>query len=201
MPMQIRTLSPIFAMALSLAGADGIVGQSAIEAFAFLRGSWEGELVYLDYGDDSTLVRLPMSLVCSAGADGASLDLTFAFVEPDGRVERSAETLRATGDGVRLGDLWRVAEEAREVSPGVFRVVLEREGEDNGLAARIVDSIVLDGDDLTITSVVTYRESGDSLRRHQYRLHRSERGPLAGVLLAPRHRQDRAPRILQEEQG
>ena len=173
MPIQSRpTALVLLAGCLFLSGA-GLSAQQGVEAYSFLVGSWEGELDYLDYGDSETHVRLPTRLTCEASPDGSSLELRFSYQEPSGRVETSTERLIPSPDGLYLGDLWQVKAPVEEVSPGVFRVVLQREGEDNGLAALIVNSLALEGEELTITSTVTYEATGESLQRHQYRLRRS----------------------------
>jgi hypothetical protein len=151
-------------------------GQEGVEAYSFLVGSWEGELEYLDYGDNRTLVQLPTSMSCERGADGTSLELTFSYVEPSGRVEQSIDRLIPTSEGVQFGVPWRIKQPVQQVSERLVRVVLERDGEDNGQPATIENSIVLDGDELTITSVVTYSASGEMLQRNQYRFRRSDDG-------------------------
>ena len=146
--------------------------QAGIDEYSFLIGSWQGELEYLDYGDNRTLVQLPTTLRCEPDADGTSLELTFSYVEPSGRVEQSTDRLKPTAEGVLFGDRWRVKEPVEQTADGLFRVVFERDGEDSGRPATIENSIVLDGDELTITSVVTYSASGEMLQRNQHRLRR-----------------------------
>ncbi|NNF15025.1 MAG: hypothetical protein HKN72_17500 [Gemmatimonadetes bacterium] len=163
--------------ACSSGGPQSTGDPADLEAYSFMVGSWEGELEYLDYGDNRTLVALPTSLSCELGADGTSLDLRFSYVEPNGRVETSTERLTVTPEGLYMGDLWQIRDSADQVLAGVFRVVLERVGEDNGQMATLVNSIIREGDELTITSTVTYISSGESLQRNQYRLRRSDRAP------------------------
>jgi hypothetical protein len=178
---RVKTGAGVIALVAVVGGSSGCVedpaGQEGIDAYSFLVGSWEGELEYLDYGDNRSLVQLPTSMRCEPGADGTSLELTFSYVEPSGRVERSTDRLIPTSEGVYFGDLWRIKEPVQRMSDGVVRVVLERDGEDNGQPATIENSIVLDGDELTITSAVIYSASGEMLQRNQYRLRRSDDGP------------------------
>jgi len=155
-----------------LGGIRPAAGQDRLEAYAFLVGAWEGELEYLDYGDDRTRVRLPTSLMCNRSGDGTSLELRFSYEEPDGRVETSTERLAESPEGLYLGELWRIEEAAHRVSAGTYRLVLERQGEDSGRAASIRNTVLVQGDDLTITTLVTYSGSTEALQRHQYRLRR-----------------------------
>lgn len=158
--------------ACCLTGATDLAGQQSVEQYSSLVGAWEGQLEYLDYGDNRTRVRLPTSLVCRMVQDGTALEFRFSYVEPSGRVETSTELLTVSDAGLSFGDVWRVKEETPRGSAGVFRLILEREGEDNGQAAVIVNEIVLEGDSLTMTSTVTYEASGESLQRNQYQFRR-----------------------------
>ena len=155
-----------------LGGPRPALGQDDAHAYSFLLGSWEGELEYLDYGDDSTRVRLSTSLQGLPSSDGRAIVLRFSYEEPDGRIVTSSERLEETADGVELGDLWQVEERSLNETIGVYRLVLRRSGEDNGRPASIVNTVLLDGAELTITTMITYLGSTDSLQRHQYRFRR-----------------------------
>ncbi|MGI9628955.1 MAG: hypothetical protein ACR2QM_19140 [Longimicrobiales bacterium] len=163
------TLS-LLSVQVSLVGFQPLSGQEGIQAYDFLLGSWEGELEYLDYGDNRTRVQLPTALECAAAEDGMALELEFSYEEPDGSIVASIERLVETSEGLYFGDLWSIEEPAREVSPGVFRLVLARQGQDNGRDALIQNVISVEQDELTITTMVQYEGSTDRLQRNQYRL-------------------------------
>lgn len=160
-------------LVVALGGPISVAGQEGLEAYAFLIGSWEGQLEYLDYGDDRTRIQLPTTLSCEPSANGESLDLRFAYEEPDGGLVTSIETLALADSGLYLGALWRIEEQAHRTPEGGYRFVLARQGEDNGQPASIRNTIRLSGDDLTITTSVTYAGSSESLQRHEYRLRRA----------------------------
>lgn len=172
----VRSGARVIALAALVGCSSGCVteadDQEGIDEYSFLIGSWQGELEYLDYGDNRTLVRLPTTLRCEPDANGTSLELTFSYVEPSGRVERSTDRLTPTAEGVHFGDPWRVKEPVQQTADRLLRVVFERDGEDSGRPATIENSIVLDGEELTITTVVTYTASGEMLQRNQYRFRR-----------------------------
>ena len=159
--------------ACCLTGPTGLAGQQSVEAYSSLVGAWEGQLECLDYGDNRTRVRLPTSLHCRIIRDGTALEFQFSYVEPSGRVETSTDLLTVSHAGLSFGDLWQVKEQTLQGPAGVFRLILEREGVDNGQAAVIVNAIVLENDSLTMTSTVTYEASGESLQRNRYQFRRT----------------------------
>ena len=148
--------------------AESPAGDSSLE---FLVGSWEGELEYLDYGDDRTLVRLPTSLV--ARAVGDTVHLEFSFTEPDGSVVTSRERIYESSEGIHLDVLWQVERRVHDVQAGRHRLVLVRDGEDGGRPATVTDVVALEGGELTITRRVRYAEAAEPLQRHQFRLTRT----------------------------
>lgn len=154
-------------------GAAGVAGQEAVEDYLFLVGSWQGQLEYLDYGDDRTRVTLPTALEAAPAEDGSAILLKFSFEEPGGGMVTSEERLAPTSGGVFMGAVWRVEEWSMEAEDEVYRVVLTREGEDNGRSASIRNSVVVERGELTMTTWVTYEDSPEPLQRNQYRLLRS----------------------------
>ena len=143
--------------------------------FDFLLGSWEGSLEYLDYGDDETLVTLPVGLACRRSDDGSALILDFSFAEPDGRTVISSERLFETEEGVNLGGLWQISERSQDPAAGIYRLEMVQDGEDNGREASVRTLVVAEGDQLTITKFVRYAGSTEELQRNQYRLKRTDR--------------------------
>ena len=148
--------------------------QTAMEPYELLVGSWVGELEYLNYGDDLTLVTLPTRLVVEPTGNGKRLDLEFIYQEPDGSEVSGTDQLYETPDGLYFGDRWTVEEQEVEEPGRRLRLVLSREGEDDNRAAFIRTVVLLEGDELTITKQVRYADTGEELQRNQYRFRRSE---------------------------
>lgn len=147
------------------------LAQSSLEDFDFLLGDWEGELEYLDYQDDETLVRLPTTMRCEPSETGMSLMLAYTYGEPDGRRVDGREALRpADQEGELYFDgRWRVVEASFDPEADRYQVVLGREGMDNERPAVIRKTILLTGGELTITKEVLYDGESEYLQRNQHR--------------------------------
>ena len=151
----------------------GLVGQETGSRFDFLLGDWEGELQYLDYGDNETRVTLPTWLIVQRAETGVGLELNFLFEEPDGSTVKGGDRLYETGDGVYFGDLWTVETLESPAPDGSHRVTLSREGLDDERPATLWTTIERSGDWLTLTRTVRYEDDGDPFQRNQFRFKRS----------------------------
>lgn len=155
------------------------LAQDSLEDFDFLLGDWEGELEYLDYKDDETLVRLPTTMRCEPSQTGRSLVLAYTYGEPDGRVVEGREALRPAD---REGELyfdgrWRVVEASFDPEGDRYQIVLSRDGMDSERPAVIRKTILLIGGELTITKAVLYGGESEYLQRNQHRLVRLSSEP------------------------
>ena len=158
------------------AAAEQEAQKRSLKDFAFLIGEWEGELDYLDYGDDSTRVRLPTRLSCLPDSTGQALVLEFTYREPDGRTMTGAEELRLLDEPgwVSLGDPWQIDRVFAPVFTGerilaLNDAMIERTGASPfaGWIDRIQDREPPDGR-LVRVDVTGYVEQGrDALRAHR----------------------------------
>jgi hypothetical protein len=141
------------------------VAATATPDFGFLAGSWSGTLTYLDYKDDTTRQELKVTMTCTVGGDATRY--RFLYVEPNGkRVEGDETVITVETDGthVTIGkERWTVA--GRPLSG---RVVLERDGNDNGKAVRLSRSYVRNHNELRIVTTATPAGGGQSLVRNTY---------------------------------
>ena len=157
-------------------GASEGIGQESVGRYGFLLGEWEGELEYLDYGDNETRVTLPTWLVVQRADTGAGLELSFLFEEPDGSTVEGGDRFYETEDGLFYGDLWTVDSLEPAAQDGSHRVILSREGLDDERPATLWTTIERSGDRLTLTRTVRYRGSGEVFQRNQFRFERSGSG-------------------------
>jgi hypothetical protein len=134
--------------------------------------SWEGELTYLDYGDNATLVTLPAWLLVQRSDDGASLELSFLFEEPDGSTVEGGERFFETPDGLFFGDLWQVESREVQASDGSHRLVLRREGLDDERPATLLTTVEQAGDRLTVTRTVRYGPDSERFQRNRFEFRR-----------------------------
>ena len=112
-------------------GASEGIGQESTSRYDFLLGEWDGELEYLDYGDNETRVTLPTWLVVRRADTDAGLELEFLFEEPDGSAVEGGERSYETEDGLHFGDLWAVDALESPARDGSHRVILSRAGLDD----------------------------------------------------------------------
>jgi hypothetical protein len=138
--------------------------------FSFLVGEWDGELEYLDYQDNETLVRLPTTLRAELGDELDSYRMMYAYEEPGGGVVTSDDELVQADGGVFMGDRWTVEEYTADPAAGSHRVVLLQEGEDDGRPAWIRLTLSATEDELTMTKAVIYDGATESVQRNEYRL-------------------------------
>lgn len=156
------------------ASAPNLAAQDDLAAYEPLVGSWQGELEYLNYGDNQPLVTLPTWLIVQRAENGKRLDFEFFYEEPDGREVGSRDQLYVTRTGLYFGDHWTVEE--RDGDPaGSLRLVLRRDGMDDDREASIHSVLEIRGDSLKITKNVEYADNGESVQRNQYRMIRSTR--------------------------
>lgn len=139
---------------------------------ALLVGRWAGELEYLDYSDNETLVTLPTRLEAAVAEDGRGLDLSYFFEEPNGRIVEGSDRFFETEEGVYFGDTWVVLERESDPSREALRLVLARDGMDDDRPARIITTLERSGSRLTITKNVEYAGSGSRIQRNQFRFQR-----------------------------
>lgn len=174
------TRHKVFALCLVLlplvgsAGGD-LYGQDSGTRYDFLIGSWEGDLEYLDYGDDETRVTLPTWLVVGRASEGAGLEFSFQFEEPDGSTVEGGDRFYETAEGVYFGDPWQVESRQTPGSDGSYRLVLFRQGSDNERPASLWTTIEQAGEALMITKTVRYAGGDETFQRNQFRFQRMEK--------------------------
>ncbi|MEL6445173.1 MAG: hypothetical protein AAF089_04035 [Bacteroidota bacterium] len=141
--------------------------------FEALVGDWTGTLTYTDYSDDTRRATLTISANGRAlRRGGVRLDLR--YVEPDGSSGgMGTTTLRERRGRIEYdGTPWTQLE--REVRVDGFRIVLEREGDDNRRPATIRHTITLDGEELSDRKEVRYDGTDTFFERNLYRLTRAD---------------------------
>jgi hypothetical protein len=166
-----RILSGMAILLLHAAGpgADRALAQEAKGIQDSLVGHWTGELEYLDYSDDETLVTLSTRLEVAVAEDGRGLDLRYFFEEPDGSIVEGTDRFYETEDGIYFGDEWKVRERAIHKDTQTLRLVLTREGSDNDRPAEIVTTVERLGSRLTITKRVQVSGEDSPFQRNQFR--------------------------------
>ena len=150
------------------------VSSTSIEAFAFLAGTWRGELEYLNYGDDKTLVKLPTRAIYSKDKDGIAYQ--FIYTEPNGDEVEGSGSIKILGENqVAFNDAsHRLVERSKNEADGVIQIKLSRQGEDNNRDAQIDHLIYYNNDSLSITRYILLDGAEKPFVRHTYRFNRAE---------------------------
>ncbi|MEM1055807.1 MAG: S41 family peptidase [Bacteroidota bacterium] len=135
-----------------------------------LAGDWAGTLTYTDYQDDTSRVTLTTSAEAEAVRGG--IQITVSFVEPDGSSGgMGATTILDGGASITYnGESWQ--EISRTVTDEGFRLVIQREGDDNDRPATIRHTITLDGDVMTDRKQVRYNGTDAFFERNEFRFTR-----------------------------
>ncbi len=153
----------------------GLLAQSLDDRVGFVLGEWTGHLDYLDYGDDSTVVRLRTTMRSRVDRDGSAIWLQYRYTEPDGSTVTSQSSIRSgeSADIIRFDGEWKIV--AREIDRGDrgARLVLERSGEDNNRPAHFRLTLRGDGDRLEFRKEVRYEGTDRFFVRNAYRFVRT----------------------------
>jgi len=131
-----------------------------IQQFEFIEGKWTGELQYLDYGDNKTLVNLATDLECQRA--GRKMKYSYIYTEPNGKriKEKGKIKVKRNGQVSFGGDLYEVSKNKKD------DIMMSKEGKDNGGAALISRQLILKDGALLITKVVT--KNNDAFLRNKY---------------------------------
>ena len=144
----------------------------SIEELGFLAGKWQGELEYLNYGDDKTLVKLPTRVSYSEPQDSISYQLI--FTEPNGDEIEGSGSIKIEDERVIYnGASHKVVDRTQNEAEGT-QIKLSRQGKDNNRDAQIDHVIHYKDDSLSITRYILLEGAEAPFVRHTYRFNRAE---------------------------
>ena len=133
-----------------------------------LAGSWSGELEYVDYSDDGSKGRVDATFLAHPCANDMALETEIRMTEP-GVDQRTTSIIAIDRDDVlSISDIGRmgVDHEAWTISsfepkaPSEWTLVIERDGADNNVPARLRRTLTLDSARFSIRQ--DYRSLGDA---------------------------------------
>ncbi|MEP5105705.1 MAG: hypothetical protein ABJQ84_13830 [Ekhidna sp.] len=134
---------------------------------SMINGSWEGQLTYVDYGDDQTQYSLDTKLfVTWKNSKGK---LKFEFKEPNGKLVYSTENMKLLNESeFEFDSKWQIAD--FEKSSSGWTLLLEMESTDNNRPSTLRQEIKLENSKLSITKMVMYDGTKSFFMRNQYEL-------------------------------
>lgn len=128
-------------------------------------GSWTGTLTYLNYGDDETLVTLPVELEATFSKSG--LDFVYLFTEPGGSIERRTGGIKLSGKKVYYSGKWElVGAEITDLNHWSLELI--KTGKDNNRKSDFKQTMEVSPEKITVTKMVKYQDEGDFFMRNQY---------------------------------
>ena len=129
------------------------------------QGNWKGTLTYLNYGDDETLVTLPVDLEATFSNSG--LSFVYLFTEPGGSIEKRKGGIKLSGDKIHYSGKWEVkASELKDLNH--WTLELTRSGKDNNRKADFWQTMAVSPEKITVTKMVKYQDEGDFFMRNRY---------------------------------
>lgn len=140
------------------------------EDLRMINGTWEGQLTYVDYGDDQTQYSLDTKLY--ATWQNGKGKLKFEFTEPNGKLVYSTEKIKLLNESeFQFDSKWQIVD-FKKSSAG-WALLLEMEGVDNNKSSTLRQEIKLENSKLMISKTVMYSGTESFFMRNQYRLKRT----------------------------
>lgn len=129
------------------------------------QGDWQGNLTYLNYGDDKTLVKLPVKLVATYGKKGLSFE--YFYTEPGGAIEKRTGKFELRGEKVYYNGRWELVSTEVEDKEN-WSMELKSTGKDNNRKADFQKSIIVTASKITVTKKVRYEGTDTFFMRNQH---------------------------------
>ena len=160
-----KTMKSIFAAILLSLGILIQPNEVTKEHLQVFEGEWTGSLTYLNYGDDKTLVTLPLRTEASMDAKGVRFN--YYFTEPSGSIEERKDRLYFRDGKLMFSGKWEiVSSEAKDLQN--WTMELKKSGKDNNKDSDFKESIIVTPDKITVTKMVKYRDGDAYFMRNQY---------------------------------
>ena len=132
-------------------------------------GEWKGTLTYLNYGDDKTLVTLPVRVEASFSEKG--VEFKSFYTEPGGGIEKRSDRFRIKKNNIYYNGYWDIVSfETKSLEE--WTLSLKSEGKDNNRKASFKKVVEVSPNKITIQKMVKYEGTEEYFIRNSYRLER-----------------------------
>lgn len=135
------------------------------EHLSVYEGEWEGTLTYLNYGDDKTLVDLPVRMVATRKND--RMNFEYFYNEGDGRTEKRTGSFKVKGDKIYYNGKWDVVNTQIE-NVSNWYLELKSDGKDNNRNASFKKIVVVAPKKIEVTKWVKYEGESDFFMRNRH---------------------------------
>lgn len=148
--------------------------EKMLSRLASLNGNWKGSLLYLDYGDNKSLVTLPTTCEAVFNKTGSDkyLFVKFIFDEGKGRTVTGEDAWTIIDEKTFFYDStdYNIADYITAKESTVFS--FEKQGEDNNKPCTIQQMLVINPDTYSIVKRVKYSDASEYFVRHQFSFER-----------------------------
>ncbi len=128
-------------------------------------GEWQGILTYLNYGDDQTLVDLPVRMVATQKKD--RLNFEYYYNEGDGRTEKRTGSFKVSKGKIYYNGKWDVSKSEIEDLQN-WSLELVSEGKDNNKPASFKKTVEVSPTYIEVTKWVKYEGESDYFMRNKH---------------------------------
>jgi hypothetical protein len=133
-----------------------------------LPGQWTGNLIYTDYKDDSTLVKLKLNLSITA-TTGENFSLKSEYTEPNGEIVKDSSSLFINDSASEVtydGEIYSILKVRRTGSQLI--IVTTMDGKDNNQDAEIRHTFTISARQFIILKEVRYLDKAEKFfTRHK----------------------------------
>lgn len=135
-----------------------------------LSGNWDGELEYLDYQNDKSKTRLKLSSLNTV-KDG-KVSQAIVYIEPNGKTVKGGGSFRLSPDGREIVEekmKWTVTRNSFDKKAKTRTIVYETKGQDNDRNADLRETMIIKGNEFSVTKEVRYENTADYFVRNTHR--------------------------------
>ena len=161
------TVLIIFLMSLhSIYGQKA--GKLTLDDLAFLAGEWSGHMQFLEYKDDSTVIKLSSELDFEKKKE--KYEYVFSYTQPNGnKIYNIKNILEVKKNKLIINnEEWKIKALTQENETISFHASLQSKGEDGDKPAMIIYNLMLENELLTMRKMVRYDGEKEFFVRSSY---------------------------------
>ena len=150
-------------------------GKLSLDDLTFLVGDWRGHMEFLDYKDDSTVVKLSSELDFERKND--KYEYVFSYTQQNGnKVYDIKNTLEVKKNKLVINnEEWKIKALTSENETISFHASLQMKGKDGDKPALIIYNLMLENKLLTMRKMVRYDGEKEFFVRNSYMVRKNVR--------------------------
>lgn len=150
-------------------------GSLTIDDLSFLVGDWSGHMEFLEYKDDSTIIKLSSELDFERKKD--KYVYVFSYTQPNGnKVYNIKNVLEVKKNKLIINnEEWKIKALTGENETISFHASLQTKGDDGDKSALIIYNLMLENKLLTMRKMVRYDGEKEFFVRNSYMVRKNGR--------------------------